>query len=81
MCALREPRQCHLPRPCHTQLLDDQRRQKKRQKMIRDSAGVSPLGSRHHGQDCAAAAVFPCTDQARNITGILMPIDGGYTAR
>jgi enoyl-[acyl-carrier-protein] reductase (NADH) len=52
-----------------------------RQKMIRDSAAYHPLGRVITAEDCAAAAVFLASDQARNITGILMPIDGGYTAR
>jgi NAD(P)-dependent dehydrogenase (short-subunit alcohol dehydrogenase family) len=52
-----------------------------RQKMIRDSAAYHPLGRVIMAEDCAAAAVFLASDQARNITGILMPIDGGYTAR
>ena len=28
--------------------------------------------------DCADAAVFLCSDEARFITGIVLPIDGGW---
>ncbi len=31
-------------------------------------------------EDCAAAALFLASDEASNITGILLPIDGGYVA-
>ena len=32
-------------------------------------------------EHCAEAAVFLCSDLADNITGVLLPIDGGYVAR
>ena len=31
--------------------------------------------------DVAAAAVFLASDEARFITGVLLPVDGGQTAR
>jgi NAD(P)-dependent dehydrogenase (short-subunit alcohol dehydrogenase family) len=42
---------------------------------------VHPLGRPITAEDCAAAALFLASDAARNITGILLPVDGGYTAR
>ena len=33
------------------------------------------------GRMDAEAALFLCSDHAANITGILMPIDGGYVAQ
>jgi NAD(P)-dependent dehydrogenase (short-subunit alcohol dehydrogenase family) len=42
---------------------------------------MHPLGRPITAEDCAEAAVFLCSDQAMNITGILVPIDGGYVAR
>ena len=42
---------------------------------------LHPLGRPITAEDCAAAAVFLASDQARNITGVLFPIDGGFTAR
>jgi NAD(P)-dependent dehydrogenase (short-subunit alcohol dehydrogenase family) len=40
-----------------------------------------PLGQAITAEDCAEAAVFLCSDEAANLTGILVPIDGGYVAR
>ena len=40
-----------------------------------------PLGRPITAEDCAAAAVFLCSEGAVNITGVLLPIDGGYVAR
>jgi NAD(P)-dependent dehydrogenase (short-subunit alcohol dehydrogenase family) len=40
-----------------------------------------PLGKAITAEDCAEAAVFLCSDEAANLTGILVPIDGGYVAR
>ncbi len=44
------------------------------------SAG-HPLGRPITADDCAEAAVFLCSDEAVNITGVLLPVDGGYVAR
>jgi NAD(P)-dependent dehydrogenase (short-subunit alcohol dehydrogenase family) len=40
-----------------------------------------PLGKPITAEDCAEAAVFLVSDRAANITGVLLPIDGGYVAR
>ena len=40
-----------------------------------------PLGRAIRAEDCAEAAVFLCSDESSNITGILVPVDGGYVAR
>ncbi len=40
-----------------------------------------PLGRAISAEDCAEAAVFLCSDESSNITGILVPVDGGYVAR
>jgi NAD(P)-dependent dehydrogenase (short-subunit alcohol dehydrogenase family) len=40
-----------------------------------------PLGRPITAEDCAAAAAFLASDAARNITGVLLPVDGGYVAR
>jgi NAD(P)-dependent dehydrogenase (short-subunit alcohol dehydrogenase family) len=42
---------------------------------------IHPLGRPITAEDCAAAALYLASDQARNVTGILLPVDGGYTAR
>jgi NAD(P)-dependent dehydrogenase (short-subunit alcohol dehydrogenase family) len=44
-------------------------------------ATIHPLGRFITAEDCAEAAVFLSSDEAKNITGVLMPIDGGYVAR
>jgi NAD(P)-dependent dehydrogenase (short-subunit alcohol dehydrogenase family) len=44
-------------------------------------AAMHPLGRAISPEDCAAAVAFLASDQARNVTGILFPIDGGFTAR
>jgi NAD(P)-dependent dehydrogenase (short-subunit alcohol dehydrogenase family) len=40
-----------------------------------------PLGRPILAEDCAEAAVFLVSDKAANITGTLVPVDGGYVAR
>jgi enoyl-[acyl-carrier-protein] reductase (NADH) len=42
---------------------------------------MHPLGRPIRAEDCAEAAVYLCSDRASNVTGILMPIDGGYVAK
>jgi 3-oxoacyl-[acyl-carrier protein] reductase len=39
-----------------------------------------PLGRLGDPQDVAAAAVFLCSDEARFITGVVLPVDGGHLA-
>ncbi|MGP0030332.1 MAG: SDR family NAD(P)-dependent oxidoreductase [Acidimicrobiales bacterium] len=49
---------------------------------IGEQVGAShPLGRPITAEDCAGAAVFLCSDEAANITGVLLPVDGGYVAR
>jgi len=40
-----------------------------------------PLGRPITPQDCAEAALYLVSDRASNITGVVVPIDGGYVAR
>lgn len=42
---------------------------------------MHPLGRPITAEDCAEAALFLASDAARNITGVLLPVDGGYVAR
>lgn len=44
-------------------------------------ASLQPLGRYITAEDCAAAALFLASDEATNITGVLLPVDGGYVAR
>lgn len=49
---------------------------------IAQSTGAGhPLGRPITAEDCAEAAVYLCSDRAANITGVLLPIDGGYVAK
>ena len=49
---------------------------------VAESVGAShPLGRPITAEDCAEAAVFLASDRAANVTGVLLPVDGGYVAR
>ncbi len=52
------------------------------QEAAAESVGAShPLGRPITAEDCAEVAAFLLSDQAINITGVLVPVDGGYVAR
>ncbi|MGF7238948.1 MAG: SDR family NAD(P)-dependent oxidoreductase [Frankia sp.] len=42
---------------------------------------IHPLGRPITAEDCAEAAVYLASDRASNITGVLLPVDGGYVAK
>ncbi len=42
---------------------------------------LHPLGRPITAEDVAAAALFLVSDQSSNITGVLLPVDGGFVAR
>jgi NAD(P)-dependent dehydrogenase (short-subunit alcohol dehydrogenase family) len=44
-------------------------------------ASSHPLGRIITPEDCAAAALFLASDEAANLTGVALPVDGGYIAR
>jgi len=48
---------------------------------LQAAGSMHPLGQIITPEDCAAAALFLASDQARNITGVALPVDGGYVAR
>jgi NAD(P)-dependent dehydrogenase (short-subunit alcohol dehydrogenase family) len=45
------------------------------------TGSMHPLGRPITAEDCAEAAVYLCSDRAANVTGVLLPVDGGYVAR
>jgi NAD(P)-dependent dehydrogenase (short-subunit alcohol dehydrogenase family) len=45
------------------------------------AASLQPNGRIVTAEDCAAAALFLASDEAENITGVLLPVDGGYVAK
>ncbi|UGQ12702.1 SDR family oxidoreductase [Yinghuangia sp. ASG 101] len=51
------------------------------EKLTQQSAASHPLGNAITAEDCAEAAVFLVSDRAANITGTVVPVDGGYVAR
>ncbi|WP_216905673.1 SDR family NAD(P)-dependent oxidoreductase [Nocardia noduli] len=51
------------------------------ERMVRATAANHPLQRPIAAEDCAEAAVFLVSDRAANITGVLLPVDGGYVAR
>ncbi|MFC5754457.1 SDR family NAD(P)-dependent oxidoreductase [Actinomadura rugatobispora] len=48
---------------------------------VRQVGAMHPLGRPITAEDCAEAAVYLASDRAANITGVLLPVDGGYVAR
>jgi NAD(P)-dependent dehydrogenase (short-subunit alcohol dehydrogenase family) len=44
-------------------------------------AAMNPLPGMPEPEDIAAAAAFLASDDARFITGVVLPVDGGFTAR
>lgn len=52
------------------------------QAQIAEKVGAQhPLGRAITAEDCAEAALYLVSDASRNITGIALPVDGGYVAR
>ena len=55
--------------------------QEKPAQLLEMMGSLQPLGRVIPPEDVAEAAVFLASDRARNITGVLLPVDGGYLAR
>jgi NAD(P)-dependent dehydrogenase (short-subunit alcohol dehydrogenase family) len=51
------------------------------EKIAQQTGASHPLGKPILAEDCAEAAVYLVSDHAANVTGVLLPIDGGYVAR
>jgi len=52
-----------------------------RPEVIERVAAQHPLGRPISADDCAQAALYLVSDQAHNITGVILPVDGGYVAQ
>ncbi len=55
--------------------------EEKPEELLAMAATLQPLGEVTSPEDCAEAAMFLASDRARMITGVLLPVDGGYVAR
>lgn len=53
----------------------------KPEQLLAGMAQMHPLGRYIDPADVAEAAAFLASDRAHNITGVMLPVDGGYTAR
>jgi NAD(P)-dependent dehydrogenase (short-subunit alcohol dehydrogenase family) len=51
------------------------------EEVAKHTGSMHPLGQPITAEDCAEAAVYLCSDRAANVTGVLLPVDGGYVAR
>ena len=51
------------------------------EQMAEHVGSMHPLGRPITAEDCAEAAVYLVSDRAANVTGVLLPVDGGYVAR
>ena len=49
--------------------------------LLKTVMGHTPLGRLPEPEDIGAAIVFLCSDAARCITGVTLPVDSGYLAR
>ena len=59
---------------CFEQLPDPERAR-------REFATAQPLGRLARPEECAAAALFLASEGASFITGVALPVDGGFTAQ
>ena len=55
--------------------------QEKSEQALAMSGQFHPLGRFITPEDCGEAAAFLASERAANITGVMLPVDGGYTAR
>ncbi len=49
--------------------------------LAKQVGSTHPLGRPITAEDCAEAAVYLVSDRAANVTGVLLPVDGGYVAK
>jgi NAD(P)-dependent dehydrogenase (short-subunit alcohol dehydrogenase family) len=49
--------------------------------IVESVGGQHPLGRAITPEDCAEAALYLVSDASRNVTGVALPVDGGFVAR
>ncbi|WP_256461508.1 SDR family oxidoreductase [Nocardia noduli] len=52
-----------------------------RDQLVKHTEANHPLGKAITAEDCAEAALYLVSDHAANVTGVLLPVDGGYVAK
>jgi 3-oxoacyl-[acyl-carrier protein] reductase len=50
------------------------------QELLERTESAIPVGRLCHPDDMSAAALFLCSDEAQFLTGVCLPVDGGWTA-
>ena len=51
------------------------------QRHLEEALALHPMRRLAEPQEIAAAAVWLCSEQASNVTGVALPVDGGYVAQ
>lgn len=51
------------------------------EEIAKHTGSMHPLGRPITAEDCAEAAVFLVSERSANVTGVMLPVDGGYVAR
>ncbi|MYB41136.1 MAG: SDR family oxidoreductase [Chloroflexi bacterium] len=64
----------YIETPMTAQMLEDEQRRD-------DAVGLHPIGRLGKPEDVANAILFLASDDASFVTGVALPVDGGYTAQ
>ncbi len=64
----------YIETPMTAQMLEDVQRRE-------DAVGLHPIGRLGKAEDVANAILFLASDDASFVTGVALPVDGGYTAQ
>ena len=64
----------YIETPMTAQMLEDEQRRV-------DAVGLHPIGRLGKAEDVANAILFLASDDASFVTGVALPVDGGYTAQ
>lgn len=66
------------PGSTHSAMMDNAIEQNGGEVFLREVEKSIPMGKMADAEDQAAAVVWLCSDQARMVTGVCLPVDGGY---
>jgi len=59
----------------------EQQRRERTAEELEMVKALHPLGQPITAEDCAEAALYLASELAANVTGVALPVDGGYLAR